>query len=434
MKLSGIIEDLHNKETVELLIASHKKEVDAIQEILLIKRPIASLVIFLSLLLPFVFLSIYPPNGIACVALALFARELIRLASKFIIPPAKALLFKGTVVPGNSNDLTRIRSPEELAIIVSKFWSIIDKVTSITAPLYSNPATKYYIMGGICLAVLIINVNIFPIIAIFIGALPVTGIVLNVLEIIKKKQGKSITEEKPIEIKEPQKHVQDKSQEDIPQTIEPESPIEPNVNEANKPEEDKKEPIPPTPAVVIEEEPVEPSTQVEPIMAEDEEEVITKGVSEGNNAHEKYLQGIHLLYGKGVPMDKKEGLRLLREASDEGYADATWMVGWCVSKGWGTAKDDRDGVRLFRKAADDGSSGAACWLGDRYRSGFGVEKNPEEAIRLLQIADEGGYPWAALSLASMYEKGEGVEADAQKATQLRARASELFQQSSAINE
>ena len=60
-------------------------------------------------------------------------------------------------------------------------------------------------------------------------------------------------------------------------------------------------------------------------------------------------------YGKGVPMDKAEGIRWLSKAADSGDALSQYNLGAAYLKGLGVEKDETKGMALIKKAADQGN-------------------------------------------------------------------------------
>ena len=63
-------------------------------------------------------------------------------------------------------------------------------------------------------------------------------------------------------------------------------------------------------------------------------------------------------HGQGVPKDDAEAFRWYREAADQGYAKAQYVLGWMYYHGQGVPQDYAEAFRWFRKAADQGDKAA----------------------------------------------------------------------------
>jgi len=61
------------------------------------------------------------------------------------------------------------------------------------------------------------------------------------------------------------------------------------------------------------------------------------------------------------------------ELSDQGYADAQFMMGICSAGGFSVEKSDVNAAQWFSKAADQGNANAQNELGVFYQLGAGVE-------------------------------------------------------------
>lgn len=74
--------------------------------------------------------------------------------------------------------------------------------------------------------------------------------------------------------------------------------------------------------------------------------------------------GLCWLYGHGIQMDKSEGARLIREAAEDGYVEAQYMLGGLYRNGEGVTKKIGEAKYWFWKASEQGSERAKAALYD----------------------------------------------------------------------
>lgn len=133
----------------------------------------------------------------------------------------------------------------------------------------------------------------------------------------------------------------------------------------------------------------------------------------------QYSLALTYFKGQGIYKNEAEGLRLLRLASDQGYAPAQSSLGLRYLDGNGVGKDEAEAVRLFRLGVDQGNKLAQYYLGLCYFEGIGVERNYVEGIRLHRLViEQGGDIDAEYNLGVCYLNGEGVEKDEVEAVRL----------------
>ena len=95
-----------------------------------------------------------------------------------------------------------------------------------------------------------------------------------------------------------------------------------------------------------------------------------------------------------------------QEAADKGSAPARLLFGMAELYGKGIPKDQIDGVRMIRRAADGGSTRAMLIRANFYNNGdYGVGRNPEQGRTLIEGAAKLGDPAAQNILASLDEGG-----------------------------
>jgi uncharacterized protein len=107
-----------------------------------------------------------------------------------------------------------------------------------------------------------------------------------------------------------------------------------------------------------------------------------------------YNLGMAYCGGRGVPEDRIEGEKLVREPADRGNADAQEAVGIWFEYGEGVPQDIAQAILWFRKAADQGLPRAQARLGRMYSTGmeFGMEVPrdvSQAALWSRRAADQG---------------------------------------------
>ena len=97
--------------------------------------------------------------------------------------------------------------------------------------------------------------------------------------------------------------------------------------------------------------------------------------------------------------EKRQNLRELESAAEDGDLDAAYQLGQHYCRGSGGAqKDEEKGFFWFKKAADGDYIAAQYSLGMCWLRGVGTEKDAEKGAGLLAAAAEQGYPPAVCEL------------------------------------
>jgi TPR repeat protein len=109
--------------------------------------------------------------------------------------------------------------------------------------------------------------------------------------------------------------------------------------------------------------------------------------------------------------DYLEGMRLMRQAADQGNAEAQTYVGYFYEKGLGVPKDNAEALSWYRKAAALGYPAAQRNIGNFYEKGLAVQRDYGEAMRWLRLAADQGNAGAETNIGYMYEQGLGVPQD-----------------------
>ncbi|KAH3764674.1 sel1 repeat family protein [Pelomyxa schiedti] len=126
-----------------------------------------------------------------------------------------------------------------------------------------------------------------------------------------------------------------------------------------------------------------------------------------------------------VATQKEDALRLFKLASDQGLALAQYGLACSLLQlDDNTGNNERDALRLLKLSACQGVPNSLTMLGVFFLTGFRVERNYSTAVEYLSLASETGDPTAQLNLAQCYLDGKGVETDEAQALRLLQQASD----------
>jgi TPR repeat protein len=111
-----------------------------------------------------------------------------------------------------------------------------------------------------------------------------------------------------------------------------------------------------------------------------------------------------------VREDAARALRLLREATDAGSAEASFHLGVMREYGRGAKPDFSEAARLYAQAAQLDEDGrrvpdARYYLGLLYDQGRGVPRSSKRASECFSAAAEAGSAPAMLALARLHAQG-----------------------------
>ena len=107
----------------------------------------------------------------------------------------------------------------------------------------------------------------------------------------------------------------------------------------------------------------------------------------------------------------EQDIARLRQAAEQGVADAQNALGVLYDDGSGVAQDPAQAREWFRKAAEQGHAAAQNNLAFLYEIGRGGPLDYEAALKWYRLAAEGGWPAAQASLGLMYAGAVGVTRD-----------------------
>ena len=91
-----------------------------------------------------------------------------------------------------------------------------------------------------------------------------------------------------------------------------------------------------------------------------------------------------------VGLSAQDNLDAVRQAADQGDAEAQYNLGVMYNTGMGVLKDDAEAVRWFQLSADQGHASAQLNLGFMYALGRGVLKDDVLAHMWYNIAGANG--------------------------------------------
>ena len=74
----------------------------------------------------------------------------------------------------------------------------------------------------------------------------------------------------------------------------------------------------------------------------------------------------------GIPQDFPEAVKWLRQAAEQGKADAQSKLAWMYKNGLGVLQSYSEAVNWYRLAAEQDNAYAQASLGDMYANGKGV--------------------------------------------------------------
>ncbi len=101
----------------------------------------------------------------------------------------------------------------------------------------------------------------------------------------------------------------------------------------------------------------------------------------GSAAAESVLGALYQAGSPAVNKDDAAAFKWLRQAAEQGDAEAQFGLGVMVANGRGTAQDYAAAARWFVKAAEQGNPAPYFYLGLLYENGLGVAKNYAEAAK-----------------------------------------------------
>jgi len=121
-----------------------------------------------------------------------------------------------------------------------------------------------------------------------------------------------------------------------------------------------------------------------------------------------FFLALMYLRGEGVSQDRSYGLRLLREAADDGYSAAQYLLGRHLLYGTGVPQDKPLAMSYLLAAAADDDQRAVALLKRIEQGGRSEKKDAEQVTAAIKRKAKAGVPDAQYTLGFMYLIGDGV--------------------------
>ncbi|WP_424362010.1 tetratricopeptide repeat protein [Methylocystis parvus] len=138
---------------------------------------------------------------------------------------------------------------------------------------------------------------------------------------------------------------------------------------------------------------------------------ILKPLAEKGEARAQSELGLVYMVGKGVPLDRKEGIKWIKLSAENGFAPAQANLGTMYLEGQFTPQDYKEAMKWSLLAADKGVAEAQSNIASMYYDGAGVAQDYKEAAKWMRLAAKQGDPESQVNLGTMYLLGQGLERD-----------------------
>merc|ERR1712195_166 len=113
----------------------------------------------------------------------------------------------------------------------------------------------------------------------------------------------------------------------------------------------------------------------------------------------------------GSEPQHQQAAQWYRKAADSGISKAQYRLAHCFIAGEGVPVNEREGARLLLMAAKQGHAGAMFDMSVCYRSGYGSRVDKETAAHLLIDAANQGHTDAMVEIGLCFWHGEGIIQD-----------------------
>lgn len=157
-------------------------------------------------------------------------------------------------------------------------------------------------------------------------------------------------------------------------------------------------------------------------------ELLEAAAASGNAEANHKLGSLLMTEAAAGSADPTEAIARVREAAQQGSADAMCDLAMMYLQGIGVAQDSLSAKEWLKEAAKNGSSSAQNNLGLLYSfgpsllPGSGLKLNAEKAYRWFRAAAEAGEAGAQFNLGMMYMEGKSIEQDYKRATKWLKRS------------
>ncbi|MGH6873045.1 MAG: hypothetical protein ACREHE_16235 [Rhizomicrobium sp.] len=147
--------------------------------------------------------------------------------------------------------------------------------------------------------------------------------------------------------------------------------------------------------------PLPPPTTITPMQR-------LAALANGGNPKAELLLGLDYLDGQGTAVNEAEAARWLERAASQGEALAQYRLGTLYERGRGVPADIARATQLYAAAAKLGNKKAMHNLAVAYAEGNGTKKDPAQAAQWFTRAANLGLSDSQFNLAVLYERGMGV--------------------------
>jgi hypothetical protein len=113
---------------------------------------------------------------------------------------------------------------------------------------------------------------------------------------------------------------------------------------------------------------------------------IWRQLAEQGDRRAQAMLGVMYDMGRGVPLDRVEGLKWTRRAAEQGDAGSQFALGSAYAAGEVVTRDWAEAAKWHRRAAEQDDPVSQLILGGHYAQGLGVQKDYVEAMKWLIIS------------------------------------------------
>ncbi|WP_442754092.1 tetratricopeptide repeat protein [Methylocystis sp. JAN1] len=138
---------------------------------------------------------------------------------------------------------------------------------------------------------------------------------------------------------------------------------------------------------------------------------LLKPLAEKGEARAQSELGLIYMVGKGVPLDRKEGIKWIKLSAENGFAPAQANLGTIYLEGQFAQRDYKEAMKWSLLAADKGVAEAQANIASMYYDGAGVAQDYKEAAKWMRLAAKQGDAESQVNLGTMYLLGQGLERD-----------------------
>ena len=135
-------------------------------------------------------------------------------------------------------------------------------------------------------------------------------------------------------------------------------------------------------------------------------------LAEEGDMNAQYELGLKYLRGEGLPPLKKDAIKWLSAAANQGHTDAQLVLSnTYLNYGSRDSQEFKKATQWLVQAANQGQPEAQYILGNMHAEGQGVIQDFQQAAKWLQLAANAGHVEAMYRLGMMHVVGDGVAKD-----------------------